>query len=181
MLNGQQRLSEAEILAEELFRTIESPRAGAPRKAGRAMRDLLNVTRRYDSTYTSSVTALIGLGSGLTPSGDDLLVGYLTGLWCTVRGGSERMQFIASLGKTIIELSSQTNDISRTYLYHAVHGQVPNRLANLAEGIGRGEDREHLGEIAAAAFNVGHTSGMDAAAGLLVGLTAWTSPGTFHF
>lgn len=178
LLNERQRLVASEIVADELLK--ESVRAGVSRTSSEAMRDLIHTTRRYDLN-PSAAGSLIGLGPGLTPSGDDLLVGYLTGLWCTVRGGSERMQFIASLGKTIIDLSSQTNDISRTYLYHAAHGQVSNRLANLAEGICRGEDREPLGEIAAAAFKVGHTSGMDAAAGLLVGLTAWTSPGTFHF
>ncbi|HWF61413.1 MAG TPA: DUF2877 domain-containing protein [Nitrospira sp.] len=31
----------------------------------------------------TSIRSLIGLGYGLTPSGDDFLVGYLAGLWCT--------------------------------------------------------------------------------------------------
>jgi len=180
-LNERQRRSEAEILAEELVRSNESARTSVARREGEAMRDLLSVTRRYNSTHTSSVKALIGLGSGLTPSGDDLLVGYLAGLWCTVHAGSERDQFIASLGKTIIDLSSQTNDISHTYLYHAVQGQVSSQLADLAEAICQGEARERLSKIAAAAFKVGHTSGMDAVTGLLIGLAAWMSPGTPHF
>ncbi|RPJ26330.1 MAG: DUF2877 domain-containing protein [Chloroflexi bacterium] len=172
-LNERQRLSEAEIIVEELLRSNESARAGVPRKAGEAMRDLISAARRYDLD-TSAVSALIGLGSGLTPSGDDLLVGYLAGRWCTVQGASERAQFIASLGETIIQLSSQTNDISRTYLYHAVQAQVSSRLANLAETICRGENPEPLSEIAEAAMRVGHTSGMDAVTGLLIGLVTWT-------
>jgi hypothetical protein len=116
---------------------------------------------------------LIGLGPGLTPSGDDLLVGYLAGLWCTVRDQGKRAQFISSLGKTVIRLSRQTNDISRTYLYHAVRGQVSSQLANLAEAISYAENPERLLAIAESAMRVGHTSGMDAVTGLLVGLTAW--------
>jgi hypothetical protein len=180
-LNERQRRAEAEILAEELVRSNESARTSVARRAGEVMQALVNAARRYDLRNTSVVRALIGLGSGLTPSGDDLLVGYLAGLWCAVHAGSERDQFIASLGKTISDLSSQTNDISHTYLYHAVQGQVSSQLADLAEAICQGEARERLSKIATAAFKVGHTSGMDAAAGLLIGLTAWTSPGTFHF
>lgn len=172
-LNKRQILSESEIVAQDLFHLGESARAAVSRKVGGAMRDLLNVTRRYELTDTSAVRTLIGLGSGLTPSGDDLLVGYMAGLWCTVQNTSERAQFISSLGRRIIRLSRQTNDISRTYLYHAVRGQVSSRLANLAEAICRGENSERLLEIAEAAMRVGHTSGMEAVTGMLVGLTAW--------
>jgi uncharacterized protein DUF2877 len=172
-VNERQRLSEAEVVAQELFH--ESRQAGVPHRAGKAMRELIHATRRYDLTDTSAIQALIGLGSGLTPSGDDLIVGYLAGLWCIVGSGSERAQFISSLGKTIIALSSKTNDISRTYLYHAARGQVSSRLADLAEGICRGENPEGLGEIAEAAMRVGHTSGMDAVTGLLIGLATWTN------
>ena len=180
-LNKRQILSESEIVAEDLFRLGESARTGVSRKAGEAMRDLIYATRRYELTDTSAVKSLIGLGSGLTPSGDDLLVGYMAGLWCTVRGKSEHAQFISSLGITIIRLSQQTNDISRTYLYHAVQGQVSGRLADLAEAICRGENTEHLLKIAEAAMQVGHTSGMDAVAGLLVGLATWIDSGTPYF
>lgn len=178
-VNERQRLSGSEIIAKELFH--EPARTGVSRKTAEAMRGLVDATRRYDLTNTSAVQALIGLGSGLTPSGDDLLVGYLTGLWCTVKGKSDRRQFIDSLGQTILQLSSQTNDISRTYLYHAAQGQVSGRLADLAEVISRGENPERLSEIAGAAMSVGHTSGMDAVTGLLIGLAAWMSPATSYF
>jgi hypothetical protein len=177
MLNERQRLSGSEIIAEELFLPNGPVRKGVFHKAGAAMQDLVNTTRRLDSTNTSAVNSLIGLGSGLTPSGDDLLIGYVTGLWCTVEHGSERRQFIASLGKTIIHLLPKTNDISRTYLYHATQGQVSSRLANLAEGICRGGSPAYLTQVAEASMRAGHTSGMDALTGLLVGLTTWSYPG----
>jgi hypothetical protein len=172
-LNARQRRSKAEIIAAELL--LESAPTGVPRKAGEGIRGLIDATRRYEMN-PSAVEALIGLGSGLTPSGDDLLVGYLAGLWCTVQDKDERARFVLKLGKNIIDLSSKTNDISRTYLYHAAQGQVSSRLAELAEGICYGEDRERLGEVAEAAFKVGHTSGMDTVTGLLIGLSAWASP-----
>ena len=172
-LNRRQRHLHADIIADDLLRSNEPGKASLSRKAGKAMRELLYVTRKCDATATSAVKALIGLGSGLTPSGDDLLVGYMTGLWCTARDRNERTQFISSLGKTIIRLSVQTNDISRPYLYYAAQGQVSSHLVDLAEAISQGESRNRLLDIAEAAMSVGHTSGMEAVTGLLVGLGAW--------
>jgi hypothetical protein len=172
-LNKRQRLSESEIVAEDLFRLGKSAGGTVSRKAGEAMQNLLDSTRRYELTEATAVQELIGLGPGLTPSGDDLLVGYMAGLWCTLQDKGERMQFISSLGKTIIRLSRKTNDISRTYMAHAVRGQVSSRLAHLAEAISRGENHERLLDIAETAMRVGHTSGMDGVTGLLAGLMAW--------
>lgn len=173
-LNQRQVELNAEIIAQDLFDSVESMRAGVPRMAGKAMRDLLGEARRYDLTLaSSSARALIGLGSGLTPSGDDLLVGCLAGLWCTVRRQGERAQFVSNLGDTIIHHSQQTNEISRAYLYHAAQGQVSSLLANLAEAVSTGKDPDRLLNAAEAAMRVGHTSGMDAVTGLLTSLAAW--------
>jgi hypothetical protein len=174
-LNKRQLGLESEIVAGDLLRSDKSAQRIVPGKSGEAMRDLVNATQRYDLTDISPVNSLIGLGSGLTPSGDDLLVGYIAGLWCTVRDENSRAQFTSSLAKTIIRISRQTNDISRTYLYHAARGQVSSRLANLAEAIRYGENPDRLLVIAETAMRVGHTSGMDAVTGLLIGLTVWDS------
>lgn len=172
-LNKRQRRLEAEIVAEDLFHRSEFGRAGVSHRVGEAMYALMNATRRYETTNISAVNSLIGLGSGLTPSGDDLLVGYMAGLWCTIQGSSERSQFISSLGKTVIDLSYKTNDISRTYLYHATRGQVSSLLAGLAEAICRGATPGQLDAATETAMSVGHTSGLDTVSGLLVGLNAW--------
>lgn len=172
-LNERQRLKGSEIIAEELFRENRFVRAGISYRVGEAMKDLVTATRGYELTDTFAINSLIGLGSGLTPAGDDLLVGYMAGLWCTVRGSSLRLEFLSSLRNTVIDFSLNTNDISRTYLYHAARGQVSSRLENLAEAICLGESLERLLGIAQTAMSVGHTSGMDAVTGLLLGLTAW--------
>jgi len=180
-LNERQIRSGAEIIAQDLFLSGETIRAGVSRKAGEAMRNLFEATQRYDMTSVSSVRALIGLGAGLTPSGDDLLVGYLAGLWCSVLDKSERVQFVSNLGKAVIRLSCQTNDISRTYLYHASRGQVSSPLTNLAEAICRGENSDRLITTIKSAMQVGHTSGMDVVSGLLVGLAAWYPNNSIFF
>ena len=172
-LNRRQRRMESEIVAEDLFRSSTPVLKDISQRVSEAMHDLLLATRRYELTDAAAVASLIGLGPGLTPSGDDILIGYMAGLWCTVQARSERAQYISSLGERIIHLSHQTNDISRTYLYHAVGGQISSRLANLAEAICRGADPGSLHETAETAMSIGHTSGMDTVSGLLVGLGAW--------
>jgi hypothetical protein len=152
---------------------LPAGQAAAARRMDESIPGLVAATRRYDLAATGSVAALIGLGTGLTPSGDDFLVGYLAGLWCTTRGIIERVEFLLSLGKAVPRLSRRTNDISRTYLFHAARGQVSNRLAALAEAICRGERSSRLFEAAESAMSVGHTSGMEAVAGLLIGLSVW--------
>jgi hypothetical protein len=181
-LNERQIHSGAEIIAQDLFRSGETIRAGGPRKAGEAMQSLFKATQRYELTSSvSPARALIGLGAGLTPSGDDLLVGYLAGLWCSVSDMSERVQFISSLGKTIIQLSQQTTDISRAYLFHASRGEVSSRLVDLAEAICHGENSDRLVAITESAMQAGHTSGMDVVSGLLVGLATWYPNNSIFF
>lgn len=174
-LNKRQKRSEAQIIAEEISHSNELAQAGVLRKVSQAMHGLLHATRQHDLTNIAAIRALIGLGSGLTPSGDDLLIGYLAGLWCTLQDKNERLQFISRLGQTTLSLLSQTNDISRTYLYHAVLGQVSSRLVDLVETLCHGENFERLSDLGESAMKVGHTSGMDTVTGLLIGLTAWDS------
>ena len=80
---------------------------------------------------------------------------------------------MSKLGQAVIHLSGRTNDISRTYLYHATNGQVSSRLETLARAISRPESPGQLLLVAESAMQSGHTSGMDAVTGLLLGLATW--------
>lgn len=172
-LNERQIRLGAEIIAKDLLRPDPSRQPGISSKAGEAVRALVMATRQLDLTGASTIGTLIGLGTGLTPSGDDLLAGYMAGLWCTVCKQKERVHFIGELGKRVIALSARTNDISRTYLFHAAQGQVSSRLTALGEAIGAGEERVRLLKKAEQAMQTGSTSGMDTVTGLLVGISAW--------
>ena len=173
ILNERQIQSDAEIIARDLIHPNAPSRGAATRRAGEAMRGLFDAARRYDCLAAAApLRLLVGLGSGLTPSGDDLLVGYLAGLWCAVQGKNERIRFISALEKELIGLSHRTNDISRSYLYHAAQGQVSSRLANLAETLCRA-DHSNISAAVWSAMQAGHASGMDAASGLLIGLANW--------
>jgi hypothetical protein len=177
MVNASQKQAGNEIILENLNCKNEKAMTAAALKISNSVRKLILATRQFNLESISAAAGLIGLGSGLTPGGDDLLAGYLTGLWCTVAGKLERHRFTTKLGNVVIDLSSTTNDISRTYLFHAAKGQAASYLVNIAQLIGQGEDSARLKDAVDIAQQVGHSSGLDAVTGLLLGLSVWTLAG----
>lgn len=173
-LNERQAREKATIISGDLIDPVGPVMSAVARRAGECLRAMLESARRCDPVDDSILSGLIGLGPGLTPAGDDLLIGLLTGLWCLVGEAEERRLFITSLGEAVTRLSSATNDISRTYLYHAANRQVSSRLERLARALCHAESAGPLLATAEVAMQVGHTSGMDSVSGLLVGLDTWS-------
>ena len=111
------------------------------------------------------VSSLIGLGPGLTPSGDDFLCGFMAAVCAR-----DDQKLFASLAHDIEDNLARTGEISSSMLRWMLLGYWPDPLLDLAEAIA--EDRE---EEAWDAFyrlcDIGHSSGADLAAGFLSGLT----------
>jgi len=116
---------------------------------------------------------LVGLGPGLTPAGDDFIIGYLAGLWSAVGFDPARLQFLSALGIRIDRAAAATNDISRAYLRCATAGDVSETLAALARAIAQGQDPARLRQVSRSALEIGDTSGAAAVLGLLIGITAF--------
>jgi hypothetical protein len=173
LLNNRQLNSESELVAKDLLHSPPKKQSALSQQIHKALHDILKATREYSFADDHAIGTLIGLGIGLTPSGDDLLVGYIAGLYCAANGEEKRLSFISALSEVITRLSDRTNDISRTYLYHAAHGQVSSRLVDLANAICTGADPQYVRECAIFAMQAGHTSGMDVVTGLMFGLIAW--------
>jgi hypothetical protein len=110
---------------------------------------------------------LLGLGPGLTPSGDDYLGGALVALHAS--GQSE-------LGWRLWEtlepqLFATTGDISRAHLAAAAEGLGHAALHDLIDAILAG-DSANIRTALYAATSIGHTSGWDAVAGAVAMLRA---------
>ena len=99
---------------------------------------------------------LIGLGIGLTPSGDDFLCGVLAGAHLMCQTGHP---FIRQLSARLSECLSLTNDISQSFLTLALQGQFSRPVLLL--------QKEIEPELLYRNFQaIGHSSGLDTLCGI---------------
>lgn len=120
----------------------------------------------------ASALQLLGLGPGLTPSGDDLLAGLLI-TWHHV-GASRPAE---RLGHELLTNGAErTNVISLAHLEAAAEGFGAAPLHDLLLAMG-GDDHTAIVEALDAASKIGHSSGLDAIAGMVLALTAWLKAG----
>jgi hypothetical protein len=114
----------------------------------------------------STLSALVGLGAGLTPAGDDFIVGYLAALWSRSYREPGIAALLRALAVPVGQLSLHTNAISRQMLLDALQGHFSERLTEVVGCVCGG------GDVAGAtmrALEVGHSSGADVLCGLLFG------------
>ena len=109
-----------------------------------------------------AVTALLGLGAGLTPQGDDVLAGLLVGLAAAPRA----RPLAHRLGDVVTGLaSSRTTTLSAALLRDAADGFAVPALVDLVDGLREVEhshrttSRRTLADVVVRLLAVGHTSG----------------------
>lgn len=105
---------------------------------------------------------LIGLGIGLTPSGDDFLCGFLAGLRLSL---SESDSFRQILEKKICSHLDRTNEISAAFLHCAVLGQFSSPIHLLIN------PDITVEQIYRAFSDIGHSSGVDTLCGISTALS----------
>ncbi|EOI1355344.1 DUF2877 domain-containing protein [Citrobacter amalonaticus] len=115
------------------------------------------------------VPQLIGFGKGLTPDGDDYLLGYLAALWpwqlpTGLAAHQRRLQ------QAIEQQLLCTTDISRHYLSRALQGHFSQPICDLLEQLNARAPVKILGACAEQVMQFGATSGVDCLAGLLHGM-----------
>jgi hypothetical protein len=130
------------------------------------------VRRRDVAASDEAASGLVGLGAGLTPTGDDFLCGFLAALRCASRAGDGDRRFVLALGRLLAERLGATTTVGATYLEGAIAGaftgEIQALVAALARDDGDGESRATA--ALEALCGLGHSSGMDTATGLLYGL-----------
>ena len=103
------------------------------------------------------VAALVGLGPGSTPTGDDLLAGALL----TLRAAD----IDTRLGAAVAGLADRTTELSASLLRAAAQGYaVPELCALVTAAVAGDEDR--AATAARAVTRLGHWSGADLVAGV---------------
>jgi hypothetical protein len=121
--------------------------------------------------------ALAGLGGGLTPSGDDFLIGVMHALWATWPEAASR-QSSQPLAAAAIP---RTSTLSAAWLSAAAAGEVAGHWHELLDAMLDGEGAE-VDAATRRLLQVGHSSGADALAGFVgmlteTALTAGSGPG----
>jgi hypothetical protein len=111
---------------------------------------------------------LMGLGPGLTPAGDDFVGGAMIALRCF--GDAALADRIAAWALPLAR--TNTNRISRAHLECAAAGEGHEALHDLLCSF----EEKHLERLA----RIGHTSGLDAAAGALLALKVYRGATIFH-
>lgn len=119
-----------------------------------------------DSAVQSS-RKLIGLGKGLTPSGDDILLGFIAGIHILSLSGIEFIDLKAQYFKAIEHLVGGTGLISRKYLLHAISGYFSKALIDLIAAIYNIEEETIIRQKTIRVMQSGHTSGFDILTGLM--------------
>lgn len=121
------------------------------------------------AAYRPDAAALTGLGPGLTPTGDDLLVGLAAMARRLVGGGLVEARAAVALASSLAGLSRfDTTAPARKLLEKAATGVFPIVLADFVEAIGAPNvDAETLRDVAGRLTSTGAHSGADLLAGAL--------------
>jgi hypothetical protein len=137
---------------------------GLPQSAATELAILLGreVAAGNDQGAASAAAALAGMGSGLTPSGDDFLIGMMFGMWSAL-SATDATAMTQVLHRASAE---RTNRISRAWLSAAAEVEASQAWHDLVESI-VSTDRRRIEQACTDLIDMGHTSGADALAGFI--------------
>jgi hypothetical protein len=130
-----------------------------------------SVAARDPAAPADPVRDLVGLGPGLTPSGDDVLVGALALLDALAQDHADAGAMRANLAHAVSDIPpGLTSPLSHCFLRVAAAGHVGERLHAAVSSCVSGD-----GDAAIAAVrDIGHSSGWDMLAGIASALDAVT-------
>jgi hypothetical protein len=148
-------------------------------EAQASLRLLEDACSRLDvERATAAAHRLVGRGEGLTPAGDDALVGILASLGALAHTDAQRAAFLRALSLAVGSRVARTTVISAHYLRLAAQGHFNADVALLIHAfvVGDAGDGTALREALDAVLDVGATSGADMVGGMIAGLRAWAPP-----
>jgi hypothetical protein len=128
------------------------------------------IEQRNTRSISDSALNLLGLGPGLTPSGDDIVMGALGMLVWRARLGDFPTAGVADVVQAITEEAPRrTNLISTRLLHYACRGVLYAPAMELGAALLIGEGT-NIYEPARRLLKIGSSTGADMASGLLAGL-----------
>lgn len=148
------------------------------RIAAAAIDALCHATRELDAAQaTATLVRLVGLGEGLTPAGDDFLVGWLAAL-DALACADQQLRFLRATRSRLDTLADRTTEIAAHHLRLAAGGHYSEDVARLLEALLCGPRDDSLRCVVERVLAVGASSGADTLTGLLAGLATWLGAGS---
>jgi len=124
-----------------------------------ALAGAIQLREPSDDAVRSAVSGLVGLGTGSTPAGDDMLVGFTAAAFRLARAGllpADVPRRVAAVLRTISAAS--TTEVSREMLLHVAGAHASEPLIAVVASLGRG-DRSSVDERIAVLRALGGGSG----------------------
>ena len=171
-------VSQVESLADEKT-PRPLPGTGLLNAALPPIEQLVQSIRLRDSRGVDmAVKSLLGLGPGLTPSGDDFLCGFMVAGIATIKAlgpdGIPSREFEVALSDVAESVSlhaaSMTTDVSASFLKYATQGIASSAVHKLIEDLLVVSEQGEIISAASALTEVGHSSGWDCLLGTLLGM-----------
>jgi hypothetical protein len=121
----------------------------------------------------AGVRDLIGLGPGLTPSGDDFLVGCLRGLWLMLHDDVTTRKMFARLSDRLLsDLKVRTTQVGAEFIRYALEGSFAEILDCAAQALVAPAHQALVPVAIGRLLAQGDTSGTDTVRGLLTCIDA---------
>jgi hypothetical protein len=121
-----------------------------------------------EAQMLEAARGLIGLGPGLTPSGDDFLVGCLRGLWLIRRNERARRQRLDRWPTALLpDLDECTTRVGAEFIRYALQGAFAEVLDQAALSLLIPSHPQTVQSAVGRLLTQGETSGTDTALGLL--------------
>jgi hypothetical protein len=123
-----------------------------------------------------AAAGLVGWGEGLTPAGDDFLVGLCSALQSLSAGDAKRLDFVARMRQWLGAQGACTTPIAAHFLGLAARGHFNAGVLRAIDALRCESDLQAAQRVLDAMLQFGATSGADTLTGILAGFRAWTDP-----
>jgi hypothetical protein len=153
-------------LAARLAAVAHAVQARAWHQSAAMASDVTDALRGPDAALAGAVRRTVGRGPGLTPAGDDVLVGILA-LLTSGAAGAAGERAASRLVSALTPVLPTTTDLSRHLLQQAARGLAGRALHDLGQALMLDTEHDVLADAIERVLDSGCTSGADAATGLV--------------
>lgn len=149
-------------LASRLSTIEHVARSRAWAESGNMAGDVIDALHKSDAELARAVQRTVGRGPGLTPAGDDVLVGILA----LLTSGAAELHDASRLSDALTPFLPTTTDVSRHLLQQAARGLTGRALHDLGKALIEGAPHDVFTDALNLVLDTGFTSGADACMGL---------------